>query len=112
MSFKFIYIIGERPMPMISIFTKPNINTFNEKYKYKFGVYNEDYDHVWTIDAYLIYNKKTYEVVAYAFNKTSNFVWLFRFINKPLIILFDEKFVFKNQNFFKDYLDEFACDPN
>lgn len=108
----YIYVVGERPTPMIAVNSDSNLKIFNEEYEYNFGDYTPVYKHLWNMNAYIIYDVKTNKIISYRFNEIEYFVWLLRIINLPLEMIFNEKFVVNNQDFFKNYIDEFACKSN
>lgn len=108
-TYTFSYIPGIYPTPMLMYYQKPNKDFFvSDEYKYSFGEYIEGENHIWNIGAYIIYNDKN-EIIGYKIQSPEYFLWLLRVINKELIMVFDEKFVKENQDFFKYNINEISA---
>lgn len=113
----YIYIKDtNKPTPMLAYHNTPNINVFNDEYKY---IFNNDFindnssiKHIWNMNAYIIYNEELKKVISYKFNEPEYFLWLLRIINLELEIIFNDDFVRENQDFFVNTMDELSCKSN
>lgn len=103
---KFKYIPGERPCPMLAYNTEPSLNAFNEYVRDMAEIYDRvpKYDrkhtHIWNMNAYIIYDEETNEVLACAFLEFIYVIYLLRALNKPLTMNFD-------QDVYDDNIDDF-----
>ena len=111
--FNYTYIPAERPTPMLGYETSANENLFAKKedVKFEFGKFNPNYQHIWNIGAYLIYDLDKKEVIAYQFSELSYLIWLLRIINQPLMIQFSETITREHSKLFTNNSDqEFKLD--
>ncbi len=76
------YIPGNYPTPMIIMNESKDKKIFEDSYEIKYGDWTERYKHIWTLDAYIIYDQE--KIIAYRFNQVSNFFWLLRKLNMSL----------------------------
>ena len=109
----YTYLPAERPTPMLGYETNANEDLFVKKegVKFEFGEFNSNYQHIWNIGAYLIYNLTKKEVIAYQFGELSYLIWLLRIINQPLKIQFLESVIKENPKLFTNNSDqEFKLD--
>lgn len=93
---KLKYITGLRPTPMLMYYVKPEKTVFDEMFSsddvmIKKGKFVEKYNHIWNMGAYIIYDENTLEIISFIITNFSNFIYLLRTVNKPLIINIDEE---------------------
>ncbi|MDE5553013.1 MAG: hypothetical protein K2I67_00515, partial [Malacoplasma sp.] len=90
---KLIYLPGTRPVPLLMLEQKPDefeyIRIYTEMVKYlKLSIPRKKFDlnsnHIWNMGAYFTYSSKTNEIDLLAFSDLYNFVYLLRYLNKPL----------------------------
>ncbi len=103
---KFVYKPGIRPIPMLMYYKELNENVFNEEHNaFKNGKFINEWNHIWNIGSYLIYNNN-FDILAYRITDVYNFLWLLRTINKKIVIDFTNDFIENNQNFIKEVSGE------
>lgn len=102
----FSYIVGQRPTPMLAIYTDKNQDVFDKKYNQNYGYFSNQYNHIWNINAYIIYDKTNNEIISYKFDDFAYFIWLLRSINIELKIPFSIYFIQNNDETIKEYQDE------
>lgn len=93
---KIRYIPGVRPTPMLMYYVQPEEKVYNEMLNdgatlFKKGSYTTKMNHIWNMNAYIIYNNETFNIESVVINNFSNFVYLLRNMNKPLYIELNDK---------------------
>lgn len=99
---KFKYIPGTRPTPMLMYYKNVEKSSFDEEqHIYKMGNFVENFNHIWNMGSYIIYNDEL-ELIAYRISNEYNFLWLLRILNKSIIIDFKPDFIESYQKFFSE----------
>lgn len=97
--YKFSYIPGIRPTPMIMVWHEKNKSFFKDLQKemlisFDVGwkpIWTDNYMHLWNDGAYIIYNPDNYEIITFVYRSEDRLLFLLRYINKPLFFLFSSE---------------------
>lgn len=100
----YFYIPGKNILPMLAIYNQKNKNVFDEEYKYSYGEWKEENcKYLWNMNAFIIFNDN--EIISYKFNEIEYLIWLLRYLNKKIKIVFINKEI--EENILKNYFEEF-----
>lgn len=113
------YVPGIRPTPLLMVWHDKNSNFYYELLKnmhknfdLKLNLeFDENNEHVWNDGCYIVYDKAANKIKSLAFESEDRFLFLLRFINKPITLEIDsinDYHIFKN--LFKTISDEIKVD--
>ncbi len=109
---KLSYVPSERPVPLLMVYNNPDEKIYEstilemiKEYKSNMNarLFNRKNNHYWNMGAYVSVNKKTNELELCAFSVISNFIFLLRYINKPVFFYLSKS----NYELIKNELDKF-----